>query len=222
MKLPEFSADEIIRQKCPEARLGILLCKVKVDDAPPGLTGFIGEELQKIQEKLTIGDIHGIGPLAEARTAYKALGKDPSRYRPSAEALLRRVVKGKGLYPVSNVVDALNLVSVSTGYSIGGYDLEKIKGPVRFGRGEENEPYEAIGRGTLNIQGLPLLRDDAGAFGSPTSDSPRTMVTPATTGFLAVFFDFGENENLEMAMGLMTEWLERFASRELVVKRLIG
>jgi DNA/RNA-binding domain of Phe-tRNA-synthetase-like protein len=216
MKLPEFFTDEIISQKCPPARLGTLLCKVNVAPASPQLTGYIATEIEKLREKLALEDIHHIGPLAEARTAYKALGKDPSRYRPSAEALLRRVVQGKDLYEVSNVVDALNLVSVSTGYSIGGYDLEKISGTIRFGRGEADEPYEAIGRGLLNIENLPLLRDDNGAFGCPTSDSLRTMVTPATTWFLAVFFDFGGNENLEMAEGMMAEWLERFADGEVV------
>jgi len=216
MKLPEFSTEDIIRQKCPPARLGTLLCKVKVETPSSQLTGFIAAELEKLRAKLALEDIHQIAPLAEARTAYKALGKDPSRYRPSAEALLRRVVQGKGFYEVSNVVDALNLVSVSTGYSIGGYDLEKISGTIRFGRGEANEPYQAIGRGTLNIENLPLLRDGSGAFGSPTSDSLRTMVTPATTWFLAVFFDFGGNDKLEMAVEMLAVWLEQFAGGKVV------
>ncbi len=222
MGIPLISFDENLRQNCPAARLGCALVEVKVAPSSVELLHFIQKELEQVQEKLALDEIHSLTPLLAAREAYKALGKDPSRYRPSAEALLRRVVQGKGLYQVSNAVDCLNLVSVQTGYSIGGYDFDKISGNIRFGRGEAGEPYEAIGRGILNIDGLPILRDEAGAFGSPTSDSHRTMVTPETKQFLVVFFDLGGNEGLEKAMAVLENLLVKFAKGSLLERKIIG
>jgi DNA/RNA-binding domain of Phe-tRNA-synthetase-like protein len=101
--------------------------------------------------------------------------------------LLRRVFKGKGLYQVNNVVDLLNLTSVKSGFSIGGYDVGKIEGEIQLSIGKAGEPYKAIGRGELNIEFLPTFRDQKGPFGSPTSDSVRTMITPKTEQFLMRF-----------------------------------
>lgn len=216
MKIPRIQIDDTVRHLCPGLRLGCLLAQVQVASASAELLGFIEKTLAGRQSQLDLADIHGLPPLAATRTAYRALGKDPSRYRPSAEALLRRVVQGKGLYRVSNVVDVLNLVSVQSGYSIGGYDLEKIEGEITLGRGEEGEPYEAIGRGELNIAGLPVLRDELGAFGSPTSDSTRTMATPELRFFLTVFFDFGKNEELEDTMEMFAGWLGEYAGGKVV------
>jgi DNA/RNA-binding domain of Phe-tRNA-synthetase-like protein len=219
MKIPSIKIEEIVRESCPDVRLGLLLTEVKVTPSDENLLSFIEQNLTEIQSRLTTPDIHDIPPLASTRQAYKALGKDPSRYRPSAEALLRRVVKGKGLYRVNNVVDALNLISVQSGFSIGGYNLEKIKGQIRLGRGEDGEPYEAIGRGELNIAGLPVLRDDMGAFGSPTSDSTRTMATPEMRYFLTVFFDFEKNGELENAMEKFAGWLVEYAGGGVLSKK---
>jgi DNA/RNA-binding domain of Phe-tRNA-synthetase-like protein len=140
----------------------------------------------------------------------------------SAEALLRRVVQGKGLYRVNNVVDLLNLVSVSTGFSIGGYDAEKIAGEVVFGIGRENEPYEGIGRGELNIESLPAFRDNLGAFGTPTSDSVRTSVTWNTKRFLMIIIDFGALPELEDATELAVNLLKKYAgATNMEIKKLI-
>lgn len=198
--------ENIVKTACPSIRLGCLRAAVEVKPSSPALLKFTEDCLEQLQRSLTLEKIHAFPALHATREAYKALGKDPSRYRPSAEALLRRVVQGKGLYQVNNVVDTLNLISIQTGFSIGGYDFDKIKGNIRLGSGEEGEPYQVIGRGELNIHNLPILRDGTGAFGSPTSDSERTMVTPATKRFLAVFFDFGSGE-VEAALQLMAETL---------------
>jgi DNA/RNA-binding domain of Phe-tRNA-synthetase-like protein len=120
------------------------------------------------------------------------------------------VVKNKGLYQVNNVVDVLNLVSITTGFSIGGYDCDKIEGKVVMGIGAASEPYEGIGRGRLNIEFLPTFRDEKGAFGTPTSDSERTAVTQNTKRFLMVIIDFGDGD-LKAAKKIATEYLERFS-----------
>ncbi|MFT6148537.1 MAG: DNA/RNA-binding domain of Phe-tRNA-synthetase-like protein [Saprospiraceae bacterium] len=202
---------EAIKSKCPNFRLGIISCSVQISDNQADLWAEINTKIVEL-ETMETAAISKIPTIAATRKGYKALGKDPARYRPSAEALLRRVVKGKGLYKINNVVDLLNLVSISTGFSIGGYDADKIEGDVELGVGEVNEPYEGIGRGILNIEGLATFRDKKGAFGTPTSDSVRTSVTDDTTRFLMVFLDYGGLDELEKAIELGVDFLKRFGN----------
>jgi DNA/RNA-binding domain of Phe-tRNA-synthetase-like protein len=130
------------------------------------------------------------------RAAYKALGKDPARYRGSAEALLRRVIAGKGLPQINAVVDAINVVSVESRLPIGLYDLAHVQGDVVFRAGRAAESYKGIGKYDLNLEGLPVFCDELGPHGSPTSDSERTMVTSATKNVLAVVISFGGANDL--------------------------
>lgn len=198
-----------IKLKCPDFRLGVISCSVQISDNNENLWAEINAKIKEL-ESIETTEISKMPTVAATRKGYKALGKDPARYRPSAEALLRRVVKGKGLYKINNVVDLLNLVSISTGFSIGGYDADKIEGKIELGVGEANEPYEGIGRGTLNIEGLVTFRDDKGAFGTPTSDSVRTSVTNETKRFLMVILDFGGLQELTEAMSVTVDLLSRF------------
>jgi len=195
----------------PETRLCCIQCDVQIHTGHDNLNREISSITKDIQTRYSVEDISQIPTIKETKDAYRVLGKDPSRYRPSAEALTRRVVQGKGLYRINNVVDHLNLVSLQSGFSIGGYDQDKIAGNIQFGIGEKDEPYEAIGRGSLNIENLALFRDDQGAFGSPTSDSLRTMVTDQTNRFLMIIIDFRNNRMLEDARELSIDYLERFA-----------
>jgi DNA/RNA-binding domain of Phe-tRNA-synthetase-like protein len=129
----------------------------------------------------------------------------------SAEALLRRVIYRNEIYQINNVVDLLNLVSISTGFSIGGYDAGKIVGDIIYGIGEPNEPYTGIGRGELNIEGMPVFRDSVGAFGTPTSDSERTSVTSETKRFLMIIIDYAASAQLAEATALARELLVKYA-----------
>lgn len=187
----------IIRERCPGLVLGIVESTVRVAPAGSDLQALADEYSARLAASTAMEAISRQAPIRAAREAYKALGKKPGRYRPSAEALLRRVVSGKGLYHINNVVDLLNLLSIDTGFSIGGYDLERIEGPVTMDIGRENEPYDAIARGQLNIGRLPCLRDTHGAFGTPTSDSERTRIRPETTSVGFVFFAFGGAAGLD-------------------------
>ena len=109
--------------------------------------------------------------------ATRACGKDPSRYRPASEALIRRILQGKALYQIDTLVDLINLASIAYGYSIGGFDADKFVGDtLTLGIGREGEPYEGIGRGLINIHGLPVYRDAIGGVGTPTSDNERTKI----------------------------------------------
>lgn len=189
-----------IQKAIPEMRLGCIRAAVKVLPSSVDLLNYIDEFCSNIKDQTQIDDVSKIEVISDTKNAYRKLGKDPSRYRPSAEALTRRVVKGKGLYRVNNIVDTLNVISIKHGFSIGGYDMGRITGNVELGVGHHEEPYEAIGRGHLNIENLPILRDQKDAFGSPTSDSLRTMINDKTSDFLMVFFDFYSSDNLQNAL----------------------
>jgi len=210
-----ISISEEIKSLCPKLRLGCIESYVTVSDSDKELLSEINRRIKEISQQLVVGEISRLPVIAASRLAYKACGKDPARYRLSAEALLRRVVSGKGLYQINNVVDQLNLVSISSGFSIGGYDADQIQGDVIFGIGRENEPYQGIGRGELNIEGLPVFRDGLGAFGTPTSDSQRTEVTLNTTRFLMVLIDFGSEPTLDVTIKMATELLKYHCNSEI-------
>ena len=198
--------------KIPTIRLGCISCKVDIKPSDEKIKTLSETIIKNIQSQLTIDSVSQKPTIKATKVAYRKLGKDPSRYRPSAEALTRRVVKGNGLYWINSIVDLLNLISLESGFSIGGYDMGKIVGNIEFGVGKVNEPYQAIGRGALNIESLPLFRDDKGAFGSPTSDSIRTMVTNQTSQFLMIIIDFDHQDNLEPTIERSVELLEKYAS----------
>jgi DNA/RNA-binding domain of Phe-tRNA-synthetase-like protein len=185
-----LTIDPAIREKCPLLTLDILKCAVTVSGENETFWLYVAQSLTEVRNKFRVDEISKIPAILKAREAYKALGKDPSRYRLSAEALLRRILQGKGLYKVNNVVDILNIISIRSGISIGGYDADKIQGDIVLSIADESIAYYAIGRGLLNIGNLPVLSDSIGFFGNPTSDSERTCVTEETRNFLMVFFNF--------------------------------
>jgi DNA/RNA-binding domain of Phe-tRNA-synthetase-like protein len=211
-----------LRIRCPKLRLSCIEADVIVADSAINLSSRINEHCSVVSQSLVIEDISRIPAIHDSRMAYKLCGKDPARYRLSAEALLRRVVSGKGLYAISNVVDQLNLVSITTGFSIGGYDLDQIQGEITFGIGQADEPYSGIGRGELNIENLPVFRDDLGSFGTPTSDSQRTEVTLNTKRFLMVLIDFGGDSRLssatQMAIGFLSEFCQATNINEFIIE----
>ena len=146
------------------------------------------------------------------RQAYKKCGKDPSRYRPSSEALCRRILRGIPLYQIDTLVDLINLASINCGHSIGGFDLDKIQGDeLVLGIGKAGEPYEGIGRGELNIEGMPVYRDSVGGVGTPTSDNERTKITAETTHLLTIMNAYSGREGLEDAVGFMVDLMKEFA-----------
>lgn len=200
-----------LKQICPSLRLGIIQCRINTKEECPDLWQVINENTVNIQQNLAISGIVDIPSINSSKKGYRAVGKDPSRYRLSAESLLRRIVNGKGLYKINNVVDLLNLVSITSGFSIGGYNADKIEGVVRFGIGKADEAYEGIGRGSLNIDKLPVFRDDLGAFGSPTSDSLRTQIDETCKNFLMIIISFQAEKALPEAMNLAIDLLKKHA-----------
>lgn len=150
---------------------------------------------EKFKASLTTETLKEIPSIAATRRVYRACGKDPSRYRPAAEALIRRMLKGKELYQIDTLVDLINVASIAYGYSIGGFDADKFIGDtLRLGVGREGEPYEGIGRGMINIAGLPVYRDAKGGVGTPTSDNERTKIDLNTRHLVVLINGYDGNE----------------------------
>jgi len=198
---------------CPNVSLLCFTFEVSVGDGSPELWAQINNvQIPKLEADYVTDTLSTHPQIKSARVAYKATGKDPARYRVSSEALMRRVLQGKGLYRVNNVVDCNNLISIQTGLSCGLYNLDEIKDEVIFRIGKADEDYEGIGRGKLNIEGLPVFADAKGAFGSPTSDSVRTMITDDAKRVMLVMISFSGvdilNEYGDIAQGHLKKYLD--------------
>ena len=186
-----------IEQVCPEFVGACVEATVVNSPYSETLWQDIDGFCNKFRKELTTESLKEIASIAATRRVYKACGKDPSRYRPASEALIRRILQGKGLYQLNTLVDLVNLASIAFGYSIGGFDAEKFEGnTLTLGIGREGEPYEGIGRGMINIQGLPVYRDAKGGVGTPTSDNERTKISEHTSHLLVLINGYDGNEQL--------------------------
>ena len=222
MILVKVEIDEGLKKKCPRVTLGCVTAEVEAGETPAGLDG---ELKLREEEILRLGEPRAVleaTQVVATRAAYKALGKDPGRYRGSAEALLRRLIAGKGLPRINAVVDVINLVSVESRMPVGLYDLEHVQGEIVFRAGRGGETYKGIGKYDLNLEGLPLFADAAGPHGSATSDSERTMVTAATKKIVALVVSFGGAADLERWMRRMCDLLTLYAAGTNCEARIIG
>jgi len=219
--IPIIKIEPQLINLCPDLKLGIIECEVKVTEKSDMLWNEIKPYIKQVEKELSVEDIRNKSTILSSKNGYRKVGKDPNRYRLSAESLLRRIVNGKGLYKINNVVDLLNLVSIKSGFSIGGYNADKIVGDITMGLGQKDENYQGIGRGNLNIENLPIFRDELGAFGSATSDSLRTQIDLSCQNFLMIFISFqGENElidSLNFAEGLLVSFAEASAISRMVI-----
>ena len=169
---------------------------------------------EKYKETLTTESLKEMSGIAATRKVYRACGKDPSRYRPASEALIRRMLQGKELYQRDTLVDLVNLASIAYGYSIGGFDADKFEGDtLTLGVGKAGEPYEGISRGMINIEGLPVYRDKIGGVGTPTSDNERTKMNIDTTHLVVLIngYDGDEQhvrENAEYIIQLLKKYCQ--------------
>lgn len=152
-----------------------------------GGSSTLDEALRAAAERLRAGDVPA-DVTSAVRTLYKRIGIDPTKTRPSSEALLRRVRKGDPLPRVNSLVDVINWCSVETQLPYGLYDLDRIEGPVTMRLGRAGESYAGIRKDEVHVDGRLVLADDIGPFGNPTSDSLRTCVTTSTTRALVVIF----------------------------------
>src|ERR1043166_5665321 len=209
-----------LKNKCARAALGCVQAEVVTGASPPELEEALRaceERISKLPDPRAILEAPAI---LATRAGYKALGKDPSRYRGSAEALLRRTIAGKGLPRINSVVDVINLVSVESRLPIGLYDLAQVEGAIEFRAGRAGETYKGIGKYDLNLEGLPLFADGKGPHGSATSDSERTMVAASTKRVLAIIISFGGTSGLEQWNQRLSGLLVLHASGQAIESRI--
>lgn len=201
------------KKACPDFVGAAIYATVQNSEHNDSLWREIDAFIKELVPSTRVEDIKLQPAIAATREGYKRCGKDPGRYRPSAEALRRRLVRGLSLYQIDTLVDVVNLVSLRSGYSIGGFDVDKIQGEsLELGIGRIGEIYEGIGRGILNIDGLPVYRDSIGGIGTPTSDNERTKLNMRTKHILTIINGYNGLENLSATVELMKELLIKYAS----------
>ncbi len=216
-----ISISNLIYNVCPQFVSIQFECNVTNTDFNASLWHEIETFTNEYRKNNQIKDINKFRPILATRNAYKKLGKDPNRYRPSAEALRRRILKDVELYKINTLVDAINFISLKTGYSIGGFDASLIQGSLELGVGRKNEKFEAIARGFLNIEGLPVYRDSVGGIGTPTSDEERTKINSNTNKLLMLLNAYSGNDGLDEAIEYCKYVLEKYLGAEAMEVRRI-
>lgn len=204
--------DDNISNLFPNLKLGVLTATTGKFSGSEDLWFEINNRIKQIKTEKTIKDIREEKIILESKKAYKLLGKDPNRYRLSAEALLKRIIANKPLYKINNTVDIINLISIETYYSICAFNSENIFGDIHLSIGKKDEDYIAIGRGSLNIENLIVFRDSKGAFGSPTSDSVRTQIDDSSKKILIIIISFNGSDTLTEPLERISYYLEKYSS----------
>lgn len=217
----EVTIAKELKEKCPELVLGCIQATVTLKEKDEGLLAELHRLTQQISENMVLEQVASLPEIVDAREIYKKLGKGPSRYRVSSEALCRRVLQGKGLYQINNVVDINNFISIKSHYSVGTYDLSNVTPPIVFTIAQAGETYKGIGKELLNIENLPVFADSVGSFGSPTSDSERAMITLDTEKILMNIISFSGKENISRYLDLATELLEKYADAKEIETKVI-
>jgi DNA/RNA-binding domain of Phe-tRNA-synthetase-like protein len=203
-----------IEIQLPDVKLGVVESdSLRVAPSDEHLARLMDEVCDRKRREFTVESLAEAEPTRAVRAMFRSWDIDPSKYRPSSEALLRRVVRGKGLYRVSNVVDIGNIGSIETGWPFGCYDRARIRPPVAFRHGAAGESYEGIGKRTWHLEGRPVLADADGPFGSPISDSTRSMITEAAREVLIVIYapSSAPHASIEVATARLGERLAQFS-----------
>jgi len=180
---------QTIQQKIPGLKLGLL--EVRNAEIKKKST-VVDEQYNQIEvfikNKFSDSPPSSDEVVSAVRRMYRKIGWEPTKYRPSSEAMIRRFIKDKGLYHINNFVDLGNVVSTKYHLPMGLYDLDKIDGQIIIDVGEENESYQGISKELIHATGKMILRDETGIFGNPTADSKRTCLNEKTKNVLALFF----------------------------------
>lgn len=205
--------DPRILEACPETRIGLISATVVNAPTSDELWAEIEAAAGYIKQHYELLEINQRPAIAATRHLYRALGKDPSRYRVSSEALCRRIIRGLGIYRLTTLIDVVNLVSIKSGYAISGLDGDRIEGDtLTMGVGTADDVYNGIGRGLLNIEGMPVYRDAMGPIATPTSDEERTKFTDQTVRAQININAFAPEMPLEESVLWMAELLKKYAN----------
>lgn len=208
----QVEIDPRILEVCPQVRIGLVSATVVNEPTCDALWAEIEAAAEDVKQRFALLAINERPAIAGTRRLYRALGKDPSRYRVSSEALCRRIIRGLGIYRLTTLIDVVNLVSIKSGYAISGLDRDKIAGnKLTMGVGTADDIYNGIGRGVLNVEGMPVYRDAAGPIATPTSDEERTKFTDETTHVQININAFVPEMPLEEAVEWIAELLKKYA-----------
>lgn len=207
----KVSISSLVSEACPGLRAGIIKATVVNSETGDELWNELQAEAARIAAAYATDTLSKRPAIAGTRQAYKTFGKDPARYRVSSEALCRRAIRGLDLYRINTLVDLINVVSMHSGYSIGGFDADRIEGDMTLGVGTADDVFHGIGRGLLNIEGMPVYRDNVGGVGTPTSDEERTKITMGTTNLLITINAYAPEMPLEECLQWTIELLGKYA-----------
>jgi DNA/RNA-binding domain of Phe-tRNA-synthetase-like protein len=204
--------------------LGVLEAEdLRLDPLPPGFDEESGRILSRLVTRHAGKPVSDVPGVAETRALFHKLDIDPTRTRPSSEALLRRVLQGKGLPRVNAVVDVCNLCSLEHQLPLGLYDRDEVKGDLAVRVGRPGEGYNGIRKQRVNLAGRLLIADESGPFGAPTADSLHTAVTPATRNLMVVVFCPVDRagEHLSAAFEHIADMLGRYCSARVLAVRVM-
>ncbi|HHY27931.1 MAG TPA: hypothetical protein GX523_14535 [Desulfitobacterium dehalogenans] len=207
---------------CPGATLMVLSYEAEVKESFGELLDLLDQTINDLNSRYTMADLSELRHIKDTRAAYRSLGKSPTAYRNAAEAMLRRIVKGNGLYHINNVVEVNNLMSITTGYSVGSYDRDCLTGAVAWKRAPDGENYQGIGKDILNIEHLPTLYDDKGAFGNPTSDSRRAIISSGKHRMMSVLYSFSGQDEFDSIIAQYQELLIAHCGVKAIDVRIIN
>jgi DNA/RNA-binding domain of Phe-tRNA-synthetase-like protein len=211
-----------LKKVCPEMTLGCIQAHVKVESSTDNLCEEIDDYCDSLKKEMSIEELASLPRIRDGREAYKKLGKAPSKYRLSSEALIRRALQGKGVYKINNIVDINNLISLKSKFPVGSYDINNLNSPVSLSIGKEGDRYKGIGKELLSIENLPVLNDAAASFGSPTSDSERAMIKDDAKEVLMCVYSFSGSADLEGYLKYAEELLEKYAEVKDIETKIIG
>ena len=216
----KITIDAAIRDINPRIKLGVVGAEVVVRPSGEDIISRMNLVKKDILQNYTSDSVKEAAPISSVSDTYKSIGKDPSRYRGSAEALVRRIFAGKDLYNINNIVDINNIVSLSTLHPVGSYDLDKIQGPVFFTIGKKVDSYKGIGKDIVNTEDLPVFKDSVGVYGSPTSDSERAMIKDQTRRVMMVIISFN-GEGVEDGIKQIKDMLVKYAGARILGEGVI-
>lgn len=200
-----------LRERAPRLALGVVTARVVVRQNDPDLWLEMNRRADELKACLSLDRIAELDQISALRRAYRSAGKDPARFRGSQEALVRRILKSQPLYQVNTVVDINNLVSLTSLHSVGVYNLDHLHGNICFRIGRPGESYKGIGKSVIDTEHLPVFADDLGAFGSPTSDSERALISLDTRHIMMVVIAFAGAHGLASDLAYAERLIRTYA-----------
>lgn len=217
----DIEISKYLKETYPKLSLGVIEYNGVVAESNDVLWNIAKEKSDIVKNLIKKDEINKTNKIKDIRDAYKGLGKDPSRYRISSEALVRRILQGKDLYRVNNIVDINNIVSLESLYPVGSYDLDMVKSSINFRVGIKGEVYDGIGKQGINLENMPVFSDVEGAFGSLTSDSKRTMITCNAKNLIMIVISFSGHSDLQKTIHFAIKLLEEHAGASKIQYKII-